>query len=197
MSRNQPIILTKRDGTLERFSVEKLRNCVANVLARCAYDPQLAEPLARAVEAHLGEWQDERLPTTEYIHRCVRSVLQQTGLTDAADELAVCNRSRRAQRKRLRVLDPQRPDAAARHWRKAALVSTLEGRYGLSHTVARFLAGRIELQVFALDYCEITRAFLAELVRNELQAWGLSEAPTASVEAAAGAAPVAPRPEKE
>jgi len=36
---------------------------------------------------HLQDWSEQAPPTTSYIYRCVRAVLQQTGLADVADEL--------------------------------------------------------------------------------------------------------------
>lgn len=180
MRRTRQIVVTKRDGTLERFSLEKLCNCLAAVLRRQAYDPRLAGPLAKAVAMHLQEWQESSPPTTDYIYRCVRSVLQQTGLTDVADELAAHRRQRRARRARIHVVDPARPGARER-WRKGALVETLQNGQGLRYSVSRFMAGQIEARVFALGYREVTKPFLLELTRNEIQAWGLVD------EVAAGA----------
>jgi hypothetical protein len=172
VKRTKQIVVTKRDGTLERFSLEKLCNCLAAAMRRQAYDPRLAGPLAKAVAMHLQEWQESSPPTTDYIYRCVRSVLQQTGLSDVADELAAHRRQRRARRARIQVLDPVRPGVCER-WRKAALVETLQNRHGLRYSVSRFMAGQIEAQVFALGYRAISKPFLVELTRNEVQAWGL------------------------
>jgi hypothetical protein len=172
VKRTKQIVVTKRDGTLERFSLEKLCNCLAAVMRRQAYDPRLAGPLAKAVAMHLQEWQEASPPTTDYIYRCVRSVLQQTGLTDGADELAAHRRQRRARRARIHVVTPARPGACER-WRKAALVETLQNSYGLRYSVSRFMAGQIEAQVFTLGYREVSKPFLLELMRNEVQAWGL------------------------
>jgi hypothetical protein len=169
------IVLTKSDGTLERFSAAKLTNCLANVLRAQAYDPRLAGPLTNAVAMHLQEWQDPAPPTSAYIYRCVRAVLQQTGLSDVADVLAEHRRQRQARRRRLRVVDSEFARGPGHTWHKGRLVRTLQGRYGLRHGVSRFVAGRIEAQIFGLDYRTVSRPFLAELVRNELLAWGLAD----------------------
>lgn len=176
MRRCKEILVSKRDGTVEKFGLAKLSSCLARVLSRRSYDARLAGPLARAVALHLSEWRNVRPPSTEYIFRCVATVLEQTGLADVAEDLSHYQRARAARRRRTRVLEvvgrgPGVP------WCKARLVNTLERRYGLRHTVARFLAGQVEAQVFGLDYRLVTRAFLRELVQNEVLAWGLTDEP--------------------
>ena len=147
-------------------------------MQRQAYDPRLAGPLGRAVAMHLQEWRDPAPPSTSYVYRCVRAVLQQTGLSDVADELAGHRQQRRWRRARIRVVDPDRPAQEGTLWHKAPLVETLQNHYGLRYPVARFLAGRVEHQVFALDYRVVSKAFLWELIRNEVLAWGLADEQT-------------------
>lgn len=190
MKSTRQIVLSKQDGTLERFSESKLTNCLAAAMRNLAYDPRLAGPLARAVAMHLQEWSHTSPPTTDYVYRCARSVLQQTGLTDVADVLASHRRLRTVRRHRIRVVESASAGARSEPWRKSALVETLRGRHGLRRAVSRFVAGRIEAQVFALDYRTVSKSFLAELMRSELQAWGLVEGRVYRVEAAvAGHAP--------
>jgi hypothetical protein len=192
------IVVTKQDGTLERFSLPKLTNCLAGAMRTLAYDPRLAGPLARAVAMHLQDWSKPSPPTTDYIYRCARSVLQQTGLSDVADVLASHHRLRTARRRRVRVVGSAAPGAPSEPWCKGALVETLQTRYGLRHAVSRFVAGRIEAQVFALDYRTVSKAFLAELVRSELLAWGLGDGKVIRVDALTCEPPVAThRPHKE
>lgn len=174
MKSTRQIVVTKQDGTLERFSLAKLCNCLSAAMRGLAYDPRLAAPLARAVAMHLQDWAEASPPRTEYIYRCARAVLQQTGLTDVADVLANHRRLRAARRRRVRVT-PVSAGTTSAPWRKAALVETLQMRYGLRHTVARFMAGQIEVQVFALGYRTVSRPFLAEMVQNEVSAWGLTD----------------------
>ena len=192
-------MITKRDGTLECFSLPKLRSCLTTVLRAVAVDVRPADPLARAIACHLRQWNDESLPSTGYIYHCVRTALLQTGLTEAAEELAAHRRLRTARRQRVRVFDPARSEQPAVRWRKGALVGTLQNVYDLRQSVARFLAGRVEGQVFSLGYRLLSKALVAELLRNELLAWGLLDQPlvcTRKVTACEG--PVASRqPEKE
>lgn len=200
MKRCKEIVVTKQDGSAECFSSAKLCTCLARALHGRAYDPRLAGPLARAVAMHLGEWRDARPPTTKYVFRCVCSVLQQTGLGDVAEELDRSRRLRDSQRRRIRVFDAAEPlkPQRGRPWQKVALVATLQSRYGLRHSVSRFLAGRIELQVFMLNYRTVTKAFLTELVRNEVLAWGLADEQVLHAGASLCERPVAPaQPEKE
>lgn len=198
MKSTKQIVVTKQDGTLERFSLAKLTNCLTAAMRNLAYDAGLAAPLARAVAMHLQEWSGPQPPTADYIHRCACSVLQQTGLMDVADVLVGHRRLRAARRRRIRVVESACAAARSVPWSKSELVATLQGRYGLRRAVSRFVAGRIEAQVFALDYRTVARSFLAELVRSELVAWGLVDVTVARPDAAAcGPSVSAQRPEEE
>lgn len=191
------IVVTKSDGTLERFNLAKLANCLATVMGQCANDPRLAGPLSKAVAMHLQEWRDAAPPTTNYVYRCVRSVLQQTGLEDVADLLAAHRRERRLRRARVRVVDPASRKADGEPWRKAPVIVALQQHFGVGGAVARFLAGRVERQVFALDYRLVSRAFLWELIRNEVLAWGLADERVLHVQRPVDPAPVPASPRKE
>jgi hypothetical protein len=171
------VVVTKRDGTRECFSLPKLRSCLAKVLRTCSRDVRVAEPLARAVAVHLARTNDGGLCSTEYICRCVCAALSETGLGDVAEELAAHRRLRDARRRRVRVVDAAEPGHGPTRWRKGALVATLRGVYDLRSSVARFLAGRIEEQVFVLGYRQVSKTLLAEVVRNEVLAWGLLDVP--------------------
>ncbi len=198
MSRSRQIVVTKQDGTVERFDVTKLANCLANILRELSYDPRIGNPLARAIAMHLEHWSAPEPPTTAYIRQCVCAVLQQTGLSDVADALTVHWRRRRRQRQRIAVLETGRKDGATVAWRKSALVETLQNRYGLGQAVSRYLAGRIESQVFTLGYKQVSTALLAELTRNEVAAWGLYDARAWQAPQPECPPPVTtPRPEKE
>lgn len=186
-------MVTKRDGTVEHFRPAKLTNCLVRAMQGRAYDPNLAEPLTRAVTLHLGEWRDTQPPTTNYIHRCVCSVLRQTGLGDVAEDLGLQRRTRTLRRRQIRVVDEDGSEHGVA-WRKASIVATLLNDYGLRHTVSRFLAGEIEMQVFALDYRRIRKSFLAELVRNEVLAWGLADTQVLEMDTPVVEPPVASRP---
>ena len=150
MKRTRTIVIVKRDGTLERFSLPKLRSCLARVMQLSAGSAELADPLARAVGLHLRECRPDDMPASEYLYRCARSVLRQTGLADAARLLAAHRRLREARRRRVRVFDPLDLEQRPLRWRKGTLVATLQNIYDLRQSVARFLAGRIEEQVFGL-----------------------------------------------
>jgi hypothetical protein len=118
---------------------------------------------------------------------------------DSVARMLVGHRRRRAaQRRQLSVCDPSESQFALAPWRKAALAANLEGRCGLSHGVARILAGEIERRVLALEYTVVSTALIAELTRNELLAWGLADAVPDVAPAALGVNLMADRhPEKE
>ena len=173
MKTHKRIVIIKQDGTLERFSLPKLRSCLARVIQLGDGKTHLADPLAQAVALHLNHQSTDEMPNSEYIFYCVRSVLQQTGLPEAATALSAHRRLRQARRRHVRVYDPLRPIDSPIRWHKGAIVATLQNVYDLRQAVARFLAGRIENQVFGLGYRLLSKPFLAELVQNEVLAWGL------------------------
>lgn len=195
MSRISELRVTKRDGSQEPFSLPKLRNCLVAVLRAGDFDPKIAAPLLQAVLAHLDEWRGSRPPTSDYLFRCLRSVLQQTGLGDAAGELAFRRRLRNLHRNRTRVVSPSRSRAMA--WQKCAVVQSLRRDYGLNHATARFLAGQVETQAFGLKYAELSTQLIGELVRNEVIAWGLSGASSGASAEVVVEPLAAPQPNKE
>lgn len=184
MNAVKPIIIAKRDGSLESFAAGKLRRVLSAAMRDCRLDTRVADPLVQAVEVHLRYWDEPRPPTAEYVFRCVHAVLRQTGLTDVAERVAAHRRWRRVKRQAVRVLHEEPAGRELRPWRKAAVVAALESRCGLSHTTARIVASELEMRVLNLGYRTISQHLLDELMRNELLAWGLwddeSPAPSAA-----------------
>lgn len=175
MKRGEPVIIGKRDGHTEAFSIAKLKRCLSGAMLACSRDARFADPLAQAVQMHLEQWAEARPPTSDYIFRCLRSALTQTGMPEAAEELVSHRQIRSAGRRSVRVYDSAGCRSNGEPWRKAALVNTLQARYGLRRPTARMLAREIETRVLALDYPLVSTALINELMRNELSAWGLDD----------------------
>ncbi len=171
-------MIAKREGGLEPFEAAKLRRCLAGAMKACHCDQRFADALARAVELHVCAWSDARPPTTDYLFRCLRTALLETGMDQVAYQLSRHRRRRARQRRSLVVFNAREPEGAPTPWRKASVAATLERRHGLSHSVARILAGEIERRVLALEYGRISTALVVELIRSELLAWGLADAAT-------------------
>ena len=187
-------MIAKREGQLERFEPPKPRRCLAAAMKACNRDVRLADALAGAVALHLRDWSAASPPSSDYIFRCLRTALAETGMEDVAQQLVLHRRRRASQRRGLSVFDANQSHYALAPWRKAAVAATLEGRHGLTHAVARILAGEIERRVLALEYSVISKSLIRELVRNELLAWGLADAMTDLAPGARGIALVADRP---
>ncbi|MGE3180258.1 MAG: ATP cone domain-containing protein [Phycisphaerae bacterium] len=168
------IHILKRDGTAEPFEGSKLGAVLRRAMIACEQEARLAEPLVRAVAIHLEELEDERQATTQYIFRCVRSVLRQTGLQEVADELTHHAQQRDRRRRNVRVLSE---DGERRYtpFKKAEVARLLTHEFEVGRGAARIIAGRVERQIFGLQYKIISRMLLIEIVRNELMAWGLDE----------------------
>lgn len=187
--------VVKSDGTLEPFQFAKVRRGLAAAMRSCRYDDRYADALARAVEIHVQEWTGVRPPTTDYLHRCVREVLVETGLTDVAAEVERHRTVRRELRKRVSVVDARRRGRRNRPWSKARVVQTLVRRHALRPEVARIVGAEIEQRVLGLRYQVVSSSLIAELIRNELMAWGLCE--VVSCVSAPGGAVAQPEAAKE
>lgn len=175
MKKSKIARVAKRDGSQETFELGKLRRSLANAMRGCGYDEMYADALAKAVAIHVKEWGDATPPSTEYIFGCVRAVLDETGLGDVAAALQRHFRQREVKRRRVEVVTTRRPDQPRAAWSKGRVATTLERRHGLRTSVARILAGEIENRVLGLNYSIVSSALIAELIRNELMAWGLSD----------------------
>jgi hypothetical protein len=176
--RDWTLVVTKRDGTRERFSLTKLQGCLAWALQSSGEDPRIAGHLARAIETYVTGGSHRRPLTTEHVYQCACTALAHTGFAAAATALEVYRRHRAARRRRLRVTDARQPEPQLWRWRKDMVVTTLRGTYQLGSVVARFLAGRIEQRVFELGRSVLSTALLNELTREEVLAWGLMDGAT-------------------
>ena len=173
MKPKKALVIAKRDGTLEHFSASKLQSCLRRVLQAGGEEGRMAGPLSQAIAVHLRQLEDFEVPTSEYVYGCARAALRQTGLGYSAEILKAHRRLRDARRARVRVYDPAECGRAPVRWRKGAIVETLRNVYDLGQPVARYLAGLIEERVFELGYRLLSKPFIAELVHNEVLAWGL------------------------
>ena len=187
MSVSRFILVSKRESGVELFDAGKTRRCLNEAMRACGHDPRFADPLARAVELHLRDWPRTRPPTTDYVFRCLRTALTETGMSRVARQLAV-HRRQRAERRR-HVVVRRRGGAGDRvvPWRKSAVADALELQHGVGHSVARFLASEIERRVLGLGYGEVSTALIVELMRSELTAWGLADGVNADACSAAHA----------
>lgn len=174
MNTKTQLTLVKRDGSHEPFARGKLRRAIAIGMRACKYDPDLADPLVQAVEVHLKYWDEPRLPTTDYVFRCVHAVLNETGLKDVAEELVQYRRWRRGRRRVVRVVR-EGDKASSRPWRKSLIVRRLEKDFELQPATCRILASNVEQHVLGLGFAEVTQRLVDELLRTELMAWGLTE----------------------
>lgn len=181
MKRYTVLKIVKRDGAIEPFQLSKLRRCLAVVMREGGFDERLADALARAVAMTLQDWKKRTLPTSEHIFRCCVTVLRETEMGEVADRLEAHRTARAARIATVTVFDPQRPDRGAVRWRKAAVVKELENDYGISRSVARMLASDIEQRVVGLDYRVISWVLVREVIKAEVDAWGLGDSALARV----------------
>ncbi len=172
MSDVRRVQVVKRDGSKEPFEFAKLRRSVAAAMRTCHYEDRYADALCRAVTLHIDQ-SARRHPTTEYVFRCVRAVLSETGLTDVGEQFALFRRRRDSQRRDLCVIGARRAQGRTVPWDRGRVTRTLEKRYGVGHATARIVSGEIERRVLGLGYKTLTAALVSELLRSELRAWGI------------------------
>ncbi|MFO0837678.1 MAG: hypothetical protein U1D55_04065 [Phycisphaerae bacterium] len=175
MNPDATLVVVKRDGTSEPFSLHKLRRCLTVGLAGSSHDGRIADALSRAVSVHLRQLTEHRRPTTDYIFGCVRTVLNRTRLSDIGDRLAQHRRMRAAARRRLRVSDALDSAGRTTRWQKRMIVAVLQNAHGLQRNTARILAGEIESRILSMNYAVVSQVLIAELIRNELLVWGLAD----------------------
>lgn len=174
MTQHMQLRIVKRDGSVEPFQPNKLRRCFAIGMSACRCDESMADDLVRAVALHLKDWPEERPPKSEYVFRCARTVLRETGLASVARVLEQYYHERGAFRARVTVFSETRTGRPPQPWQKGRVVRALSKRFGISRPVARALAGEIERRVLMLGYRSISTRLVNELIRNELRCWGLA-----------------------
>lgn len=167
------VMVAKRDGSQEPFELQKLRRSLAAAMKGCRYDERYAGPLAEAVAMHVNECSQRRRPSTDYVYRCARTVLKETGLQDVAEAYSSYRRQRAARRRGISVLVEVDGKMTQRAWRKDSVVRVLRQKHGLSRPLGRILAGEVEKRVLELNYDAISQVLVGELIRSELLAWGL------------------------
>lgn len=175
MKKLQELCVTKVDGSIEPFQFAKLRRSLAAAMAACQYDDRYADALAQAVAVHVREWNSAQPLRSEYVFRCVRTVLSETGLEDVARAMLSHRRLRAMRRRRLTILDTRRSNRPGVAWSKGRVAQTLQRKYQVGAETSRILAAEIEGRLIALDYHVVSSGLIAELIRNELMAWGLGE----------------------
>ena len=173
MKRSLVARIAKRGGATEPFRADKLRRCLAIGMQACGYHEQWADDLVRAVRLHLQDWPANRTVKSEYVFRCVRTVLRETGMGNVGQVLERYRHERALGRARVRVYSETRPGRRPTGWCKARVVRSLRKRHGVSWAAARVLAGEVESRVLALGYPLVSTALVRELIRTELRCWGL------------------------
>jgi hypothetical protein len=165
--------VAKSEGSIERFQVGKLRRSIWLAMQGLDCEPQLADPLARAVAMYVRGRRSAAMLTTGDVFECAQTVLDDTGLGEVSRRLAEHRRQRVGRRRRLLVADFERADAECVGWSKQRVVDAIERQYRLRHPVARIIGGEVEKRVLELDFKVVSTTLVREIVRNELLAWGL------------------------
>jgi hypothetical protein len=171
--------IRKRDGTVELFSLSKLRECLRRGLETAAegYDFAMAAPreLADAVHEYLLRENADRPIASDRILELVELVLNQIGQSSAA--MVVRQYAERKTRLRRRLLVASTGATSGRfihkRWSKAKLIQHLRGKHLLDASTSRMIAGRVEQLIFNCNFRVVTTGLVVEMTRSELMTWGL------------------------
>ncbi len=176
MTNDASLAVAKRGGAVEPLVIEKLIRCLTIGLRACGQDVFLAGPLARAIRVHLDAWSRRRPPTSDYLFKCVQTVLREVELEDVGRVLADYRRRRAARRRGISVVKVGNGCVTASGWSKERVAEFLQSRFGLQRRTARSIADEVEQRVLSLGYWQVPASMVREVVQAEMLAWGLATA---------------------
>lgn len=171
--------IRKRDGTVEDFSLSKLRECFRRGLEASAdgYDggPSVPRELADAVHEYLSQELDGRPIGSDRVLELVDLVLNQIGQPSAAVAVRHYAERKTRLRRRLLVAAPRGREGGFVHqrWSKLKLIQHLSGKHLLDAPTSRMIAGRVEQLIFNCNFRVVTTGLVLEMTRSELMTWGL------------------------
>ncbi len=174
MTNDAELGIAKRGGAVEVFAIEKLARCLTIGLRACGQDVFLAGPLARAIRVHLDGWNRRRPPTSDYVFKCVQTVLREVQLPDVARVLADYRRRRAHRRRGVAVVKVGNGCVTASGWSKERVAASLQARFGVQRRTARSIADEVEQRVLSLGYSQVPASMVREVLQAEMLAWGLA-----------------------
>lgn len=173
-----PLLIRKRDQSIEAFEIAKLRNSIRLALCSGAdssgLDNAAANGLAEAIQEFLAKASlDAPVPSVRLLE-LVEMVLTQTGHAAAGMAIREHAQSRDRHRRWLMVAAASPEGRFVQHrWNKSRLVRFLRQQHLLDAPASRMIAGRVEQVVFNCGLKVVTAGLVREMINSELLAWGL------------------------
>ena len=167
------IEVRKKSGSVEKFDTKKLAGCIWRAVDVVSEDYTTAWELARAVEIYLRR-KDTKDVTSSAILEMVLKAMRRVKLGEAAEVLELHTALRSIRRKMLRVNHGQ---GQITSWDKNWLVNVGKKIWGLSDSVARIIAGEIEVEILpASQERIITRDEVYAKLNERVAEFGLADA---------------------
>ena len=166
------IDVSKRDGTIEPFSEQKLCGAMWRSLRETSGDYRTALELAKAIALFLQRRSTGTVDSTVVFELALKA-LRRIRRGDAAERMELFHTLRSVRR---RLVDVQHADGQITRWDKgwcAKLAATL---WDLRLTTGRQIAGEIELELLGNQHITVDRSFILERINHKVSEFGLAEA---------------------
>jgi len=177
------LLVNKCDGSKEVYLHTKVMGTIAAALSDCdLYHEALTERLAEAVTTFLCRRYTYRTVSSDEIHAMIQAVLSEADCVNAALALHEHRITRQVERNRTEIAHYYGPvdyrsinftefitaRCCTEPWNKTVIVNDLENQHGLSHKMARAIAGAVEEKVLRMKCRFLRSSLVRELVINEL-----------------------------
>ena len=162
----------KRDGSVEGFDPRKLAAAIWRSMRGTSGTFEHARRLAEAVELYLPRRGVKCISSTALFEMTLKA-LRYVGILPAAQAAEEFRRRRDLLRGKLRI---RHEGGRITYWDKGWLCEFAQRSWGVSPQTGRILAGRIELELFALPEMVISRQKVLEMLNRMMAEYGLADA---------------------
>lgn len=159
------IRITKADGSTEAYLHTKVLGSLHRAMAAVESDClETAQMLSDAVTYFLYRRFKGETLTTEQIHQMILTVMEGAGFAAGAETLTAHRLNRRLQRRRINVIDSERPA-----WDKGLIVQDLIEHYRIEEALARAIAGLVEEKILRMGAVHIRKGLIRHLVMTDME----------------------------
>ena len=159
------IRITKADGSTEAYLHTKVLGSLHRAMVAVQSDClETAQMLSDSVTYFLYRRFKGEILTTDQIHQMILTVLEGAGFTAGAEALRAHRLDRRLQRRRVSVIDSERPA-----WNKGLIVQDLIEHYRIEAALARAIAGLVEEKILRMGAAHIRKGLIRHLVMTDME----------------------------
>lgn len=166
------IQVLKTDRSVEPFDNRKLAAAIWRAMGPTDESFDYAQELAEAVGTYLKRKGTQRVSSSALLEMTVRA-LRYVGFSEAATAAEKYNDWRDVMRRSLRI---RHESGALTFWEKGWLCELACCSWHVSRQTARILAGKVELELFALDEPVVPRQMVMDVLNWMMSQYGLADA---------------------